>query len=88
MERHNGRKYMTNHQLVKRYKALRAQASKLVDWFCGNDMGHLCHSDMLSLDNPCNKVITYLKVLDEMGELKDEAQRRYGPDLKFVEHLI
>lgn len=79
---------MTNRQLVKKYKALQKQATKLVDWFCGNNMGHLRLSDMRVLDNPCSKVIKYLKILDEMDDLKDEAQRRYGPDLKFVEHLI
>lgn len=79
---------MTNHQLMRRYNTLQMRASKLVDWFCDNDMGHLRHSDMLSLNNPCNKIVTYLKLVEEICKLKDEARRRYGPDLKFVENLI
>jgi len=79
---------MTNHQLVRRYENLQNQSSKLVDWFCSNNMGHLRPSDMRSLKNPCNKVIKYLKILDELSNLKEEAERRYGPELKLVRSLI
>ena len=78
---------MTNKQLVKKYKALQSRESKLIDWLCDHNMGHMRPSDMRILSNPCVEVVEYLKTLDELSHLKDEAQRRYGSDLQFVEYL-
>lgn len=79
---------MTNHQLVKKYEKLQKQSSKLVDWFCSNKMGHLRPSDMRNIKKPCVKVTTYLKILDELSELKNEAERRYGRELRSIRSLL
>lgn len=79
---------MTNTQLVRRYESLQKQTSKLTDWFCNNGMGDLRPSDMRNLENPCGKVLKYLKILDEISTLKSEAERRYGPDLVSVRGLL
>lgn len=79
---------MTNNQLVKKYEKLQKQSSKLVDWFCSNNMGHLRSSDMRNIKEPCIKVVEYLKILDELSELKNEAERRYGPELRSVRSLL
>lgn len=79
---------MTNRQLVKKYESLQKQASKLTNWFCDNGMGDLRPSDMRDLKNPCEEVVKYLKILDELFSLKSEAERRYGPELVSVRSLL
>ena len=79
---------MTNHQLVRKYEKLRKQSYKLVDWFCSNNMGHLRPSDLRTIKEPCAKVIKYLKILDELSELRIEAKLRYGPGLINIRRLL
>ena len=78
---------MTNKQLVKEYEKLQNKASKLTDWFCENNMGDLRPSDMRSIENPSDKVVKYLETLDKLAELKNEAERRYGPRFMSVGSL-
>lgn len=78
----------TNHALVARYEAVHKSASKLVDWFCKNGLGHMKPSDMRSMQDKPKRVEIYLDLLDEASDLKAEAQRRYGPGLIFVRDLI
>lgn len=78
----------TNRKLVKRYNKVKANVDKLVDWFCDNEMGHLKPSDMRAMVKKPKQVTQYISFLDELSDLKGEAQSRYGSDLIFVTDLL
>ena len=75
---------MTNKQLVKKYEKLQKKALKLTDWFCNNKMGDLKVSDMRNMSVPHPNILEYLDILDILSELKNEAERRYGPGFRTV----
>lgn len=80
-------KEMKNGEIVRRFKTLQKQSSKLTDKFIAAGLGNLRPSDMRKRLN-CALSIKYIELLDEMSALKIEAECRYGPDLISIESLI
>lgn len=79
---------LSNHEIVREYKKLNKKISKLTNFFCENNLGHLTPSNMRDLCNKSKEVLLFLDYLDQSHDLKNEAKRRYGPSLIFIEELV
>lgn len=80
-------KALSNRALVSLHEKKAKSISRLVDWFVKNGLGHMRPSDMRLMPNPPKQVLIYLGALDELKELKSEAQKRHGPGFIFMNDL-
>lgn len=79
---------LSNRELVKKYNTISNQYIKLVNWFCNNNLGHLTQNQLRDIKNPCKELVKYFNVLYTLSELRNEAKRRYGPDLVTIDNLL
>jgi hypothetical protein len=76
----------TDTRIVKRYETLSIRVSKVVEDLVNAGLGDLKPNDMRKLTHPlCDK---YLKLVDEMSDLRSEAQMRFGPGFINIKQLI
>lgn len=80
-------KQMTNSELVRKFKALQKQSNKLVDKFINAGLGSLRLSDMRQRINKCPLSNKQIKLFDEMSDIRNEAELRYGPGFMFIDQL-
>ncbi len=77
----------TDARIVKRHETLSIRVSRVVDALIEAGFGDLKPNDMRKdTNNPLFR--KYLKLVDEMSDLRSEAQLRYGPGFMNMRQLI
>jgi hypothetical protein len=74
-------------EIKRHYQKLSEKSSKLVDKLIEAGFGSVKSSEMRERRSEHPLFEAYVSNLDQMGELKAEAERRYGPGLASVSHL-
>jgi hypothetical protein len=74
-------------EIKRHYQKLSEKSSKLVDRLIEAGFGSVKSSEMRERRSEHPLFEAYVSNLDQMGELKAEAERRYGPGLASVSHL-
>jgi len=79
-------KHLTNSQLIKKHESISKKLSALSRRFIEAGLGHLRPSDMRERGD-CSLSARYVKLSDERGAWRREAESRYGPGFIYMDQL-
>ncbi len=80
-------KSMSNSEIKNEYNKLREKSSKHADEMIKAGFGNIRPSDMRANPNKHPLFKKGLEIMDRMGDLRSEAEARYGPGLSSVDQL-